>query len=144
MRRKNVWIELSVQSFTPRDSNAPLGNSEEIQELALILLSFLLFLHHSVSASLRVRSEKWWKLRWCNADNCSSQIPDREETDADEGGFARKGKAGEQVERVVPQAAGEKAFIARCTILRVLNSFAGIIPKIGNGSQEYCQVLAIL
>lgn len=45
---------------------------------------------------------------------------------------------------VVPQAAGEKAFIARCTILRVLNSFAGVIPTIGNGSQERRQVLAIL
>lgn len=36
-----------------------------------------------------------------------------------------------------PRAAGEKAFIARCTILRVLNSFAGVIPRIGNGPQEY-------
>jgi len=44
---------------------------------------------------------------------------------------------------VVSQAAGEKAFIAHCTILRVLNSFAGVI-SIGNSSQERRQVLTIL
>jgi len=44
---------------------------------------------------------------------------------------------------VISQAAGEKAFIAHCTILRVLNSFAGVI-SIGNSSQERRQVLTIL
>jgi len=55
-----------------------------------------------------------------------------------------KGQGGGMERVVVPQAAGEKAFIARCTILRVLNSFAGVIPTIGNGSQERRQILAIL
>lgn len=55
-----------------------------------------------------------------------------------------RGKKGMKRVVVMPRAAGEKAFIARCTILRVLNSFAGVIPTIGNGSQERRQVLAIL
>lgn len=56
---------------------------------------------------------------------------------ADEGiGLLEKKQRGGE-ERVVAGAAGEKAFIARCTILRVLNSFAGVIPRIGNGPPEY-------
>lgn len=46
-RRKNVWIELSIQSFTQRDSNGTREYTEEIR-LTLILQP----------SSLRVRVPK--------------------------------------------------------------------------------------
>lgn len=49
------------------------------------------------------------------------------------GGREGKGRWQRGASGWVLGAAGEKAFIAHCTILRVLNSFADIIPRIGNG-----------